>query len=166
MSSEKMVASSRTSGTSPLTILRARPSAIAVLPTPGSPTSSGLFFERRHRTWIVRRDFGFAADQRIDLALAGLLVEVDAIVRAHRRSSSPHFPRPLRRRHHALRERSDMPGALGDPVADVLDGIEARHLLLLQEERGVAFALGKDRNEHVGAGHLLAPDDCTWTTAR
>ena len=37
-----------------VTILRARPSAIAVLPTPGSPTSSGLFFWRRHRTWIVR----------------------------------------------------------------------------------------------------------------
>ena len=33
---------------------RARPSAIAVLPTPGSPTNSGLFFCRRHSTWMVR----------------------------------------------------------------------------------------------------------------
>ena len=33
----------RTSGTSPFTILWARPSTIAVLPTPASPTSTGLF---------------------------------------------------------------------------------------------------------------------------
>jgi hypothetical protein len=33
----------------------ARPSAIAVLPTPGSPISTGLFFVRRESTWIVRR---------------------------------------------------------------------------------------------------------------
>jgi hypothetical protein len=32
------------SGTSPFTIRCAMPSAIAVLPTPGSPTSMGLFF--------------------------------------------------------------------------------------------------------------------------
>ena len=33
----------------------ARPSTIAVLPTPGSPISTGLFFVRRCSTWIVRR---------------------------------------------------------------------------------------------------------------
>jgi hypothetical protein len=27
---------------------------MAVLPTPGSPTSSGLFFWRRQSTWMVR----------------------------------------------------------------------------------------------------------------
>ena len=42
------------SGTSPLTILHARPSAIAVLPTPASPTNRGLFLRRRHSTWITR----------------------------------------------------------------------------------------------------------------
>ena len=45
----------RLSGTSPLTMRCARPSTIAVLPTPGSPISTGLFFVRRDRTWIVRR---------------------------------------------------------------------------------------------------------------
>ena len=54
MSSENTVALASTSGTSPCTILRAKPSAMAVLPTPGSPTSSGLFFWRRQSTWIVR----------------------------------------------------------------------------------------------------------------
>ena len=42
-------------GTSPLIIRWARPSAIAVLPTPGSPISTGLFLVRRDKIWIVRR---------------------------------------------------------------------------------------------------------------
>ena len=33
----------------------ARPSAMAVLPTPGSPMRTGLFFVRRDRTWTTRR---------------------------------------------------------------------------------------------------------------
>ena len=43
------------SGMSPDTIRWARPSTIAVLPTPGSPISTGLFLVRRERTWITRR---------------------------------------------------------------------------------------------------------------
>ena len=54
MSSWKIVESANTSGTSPITMRRARPSAMAVLPTPGSPTKSGLFFCLRHNTWMVR----------------------------------------------------------------------------------------------------------------
>ena len=42
------------SGTTPDTIRCARPSAIAVLPTPGSPTRQGLFLVRRLRIWIIR----------------------------------------------------------------------------------------------------------------
>ena len=50
---------------------------MAVLPTPASPTSSGLFLRRRHRIWITL-DLVLAADQRVDLAVLGeLLVEVD-----------------------------------------------------------------------------------------
>ena len=40
----------RPSGTSPFTIRCARPSTIAVLPTPGSPISTGLFLVRRDKT--------------------------------------------------------------------------------------------------------------------
>ncbi len=43
------------SGTSPLTMRCASPSTIAVLPTPGSPISTGLFLVRRCSTWMVRR---------------------------------------------------------------------------------------------------------------
>ena len=45
---------SSVSGTSPVTIRWARPSAIAVLPTPGSPIRAGLFFVRRDRIWMTR----------------------------------------------------------------------------------------------------------------
>ena len=43
------------SGTSPSTMRRASPSTMAVLPTPGSPTSTGLFLVRRDRIWMTRR---------------------------------------------------------------------------------------------------------------
>ena len=42
------------SGTSPAMIRWARPSAMAVLPTPGSPMSAGLFLVRRDRIWMTR----------------------------------------------------------------------------------------------------------------
>ena len=45
----------RLSGTSPSTMRRARPSTMAVLPTPGSPMSTGLFLVRRDSTWMTRR---------------------------------------------------------------------------------------------------------------
>mmetsp|Transcript_24617 Transcript_24617/g.41128 ORF Transcript_24617/g.41128 Transcript_24617/m.41128 type:complete len:254 (+) Transcript_24617:1930-2691(+) len=45
---------SRVSGTSPAWINCARPSAMAVLPTPGSPIKQGLFLVRRPRIWVTR----------------------------------------------------------------------------------------------------------------
>jgi hypothetical protein len=58
---------------------RARPSAIAVLPTPASPTNSGIVLLPAAQHLDGAADLGFAPDQRVDLALARLLVEVDAI---------------------------------------------------------------------------------------
>ena len=43
------------SGTSPLAMRCAMPSTMAVLPTPGSPISTGLFLVRRESTCITRR---------------------------------------------------------------------------------------------------------------
>ncbi len=43
------------SGTSPATRRCARPSTTAVLPTPGSPISTGLFLVRLANTWTTRR---------------------------------------------------------------------------------------------------------------
>ena len=49
ISKEKTILSLRFSGTSPSTIRCASPSAMAVLPTPGSPTNIGLFLVLRVR---------------------------------------------------------------------------------------------------------------------
>ena len=68
----------RLSGTSPEAIRWARPSTIAVLPTPGSPISTGLFLVRRLSTWITRRDLVVAADHRVELAALGQLGQVAA----------------------------------------------------------------------------------------
>ena len=104
-------------------------------------------------------DLGVAPDQRIDLAFARLLVEVDAVG----------FERIalllvlvaglgvgiLVDAAHRLGLREPCP--LGDAVADVVDRVVAGHVLLLQEIGGVALALGEDRDQHVRAGHFLAP---------
>ena len=55
ISSEKIVLSFSESGTSPRTIRCASPSAIAVLPTPGSPISTGLFFVFRLKIRMTLR---------------------------------------------------------------------------------------------------------------
>ena len=49
----KIFLSFKPSGTSPLTIRCAKPSTAAVLPTPGSPISTGLFFVFLERILIT-----------------------------------------------------------------------------------------------------------------
>ena len=98
------------------------------------------------------------ADQRIDLAVTGLAIEVDAIriecvllallvLSRFRLLVLLCTPHNTGFRH---------AGTFRDTVTDVLDGIEARHVLLLQEERCMAFALCEDRDQHVGAGDFFA----------
>ena len=102
-------------------------------------------------------DLGFAADQRIDLAVARLLVEVDAIgverVALLFRLVAGFRVGVLVGAAHRARLRHA--GALGNAVADVIDRVVARHVLLLQEIGGMALALGENRDEHVRAGHLF-----------
>jgi len=76
MSSAITRRSRRESGMSPATMRWARPSTIAVLPTPGSPIRTGLFFVRRERTWIDPADLIVAPDHRVQLALLGKFGEV------------------------------------------------------------------------------------------
>ena len=49
-----MAAASSTLGTFRSWMRSASPSTMAVLPTPGSPTKTGLFLRRRQSTWMVR----------------------------------------------------------------------------------------------------------------
>ncbi len=79
MSSAKTVASSSTSGTAELTILRASPSAMAVLPTPGIADEQRIVLLAAAEHLDRALHFGLAADQRIDAPFPRLAVEVDAI---------------------------------------------------------------------------------------
>ena len=51
---------------------------MAVLPTPGSPISAGLFLVRRERIWMTRSISFDAADHRVELAGARRGGQVDA----------------------------------------------------------------------------------------
>ena len=53
-SRDRSFLSSSSSGTSPEAMRSASPSAMAVLPTPGSPIRTGLFLVRRDRIWMTR----------------------------------------------------------------------------------------------------------------
>ena len=106
---------------------------------------------------------GLAPDQRIDLAVTRLAVEVDAI-RLERgllllAIGVTALIGPLvafalligAARRFGIGET----GALGDAVADVVHSVIARHILLLQEIGGMAFPFGEDRDEDVGPRDLL-----------
>ena len=53
-SSERILLFKRKTGTSLFAIFKARPSTIAVFPTPGSPIKTGLFFVLLTRIWMIR----------------------------------------------------------------------------------------------------------------
>ena len=53
---------------------------MAVLPTPGSPISTGLFLVRRLQDLDHAADLLVAADHRIELAAAGELGQVAAVL--------------------------------------------------------------------------------------
>ena len=92
-----------------------------------------------------------AADQRVDLADERLGVEVQRVglERAARLLAVlPGFLALGRLRLCGLR-------ALGDAVRDVVDDVEPGHALLVQEVDGVRVLLAEDRDQDVGAGHLL-----------
>ena len=104
-----------------------------------------------------------AADQRIDLADLGLLIQVDSELLQGAFATLLVALFCLGRLFFRLFAVSRALGrlgfglaGLGDAVADERNRIQARHVLLLQEEHRVAFAFGKQRDQHVGAGHFLA----------
>ena len=107
---------------------------------------------------------GLAADERIDAAVARFLVEIDAIgverafllaafaVATVAALAAVALVLDAARRARLVGETR----ALGDAMADVIHRVVARHVLLLQEIDGVAFALGEERDQHIGAADILA----------
>ncbi len=137
------------------TMRSARPSASAVLPTPGSPISSGLFFRRRHSTWIIRSSSSARP-------ISGSILPSRArCVRSTQKLSSGFatLPSSLAVVLDAARARHDRTTAgldLRDAVRDVVDDVEPRHALLLEQVDRVRVALAEHRRDHVAGRHLLA----------
>ena len=135
---------------------QARPSAIAVLPTPASPTSSGLFLRRRHRIWITRStSYSRPISGSILPSLAAWLrfcvncSSGEAFSFFSPSPSSPSEPAALA----ALGGLGRI--ALLDAVGDEVHHVQARHALLVQVVHGVRVLLAEDRHQHVGAGDFL-----------
>ena len=78
MSRARIFLSRRPSGTSPLIILWASPSTMAVLPTPGSPISTGLFLVRRCSTCTVLRISSSLPDYGIKFSFRCLCGQINS----------------------------------------------------------------------------------------
>lgn len=129
----------------------ASPSAIAVLPTPASPTSSGLFLRRRLHLHDAL-DLGLAPDQRIDAAVLRHLVQVLRELRERRFLLRV---RVVAFRARIARLRGLAAVGLRDAVRDEVHDVQTRDALLLQVVDGMRILLAEDRDQHVRAGHFL-----------
>ena len=121
---------------------RARPSAIAVLPTPGSPIRTGLFLVRRDSTWMTRRISSSRPMTGSSLPLRAVLGEV--------------APEPLERLVLLL-------GVLArDAVtaADLLERVEHRVVRDAEAAEEVADAAGDlaHREEQVLGGEVVVAE--------
>ena len=104
-------------------------------------------------------DLQVTADQRIHVPPACLFVQVDAVLLQCGLLGFLAALSPLRLGLGCClcalhRPRLAIGRILGDPVADVVDGVIPGHVLLLQEVGGMALPLREDRDENVGAGDL------------
>ena len=129
------------SGTSPRTIRWARPSAMAVLPTPGSPISTGLFLVRRLRTWMTRRISSSRPMTGSSLPGAGLCGQVAAVL--------------LQRLVGALGVGAGDALAAADRLEGAQDGLAAG-AVLLEELLGLAADLGHAQEQVLRRGVLVA----------
>ncbi len=98
-------------------------------------------------------DLVLATDQRIDLADAGLLVEIDREL-AKRIALRLVAPLAFLLGGFGGLARLRLMADLGDLVRNEVDDVEARDLLLVQEIHRVRVFLAEDRDQHIGTGHF------------
>ena len=118
---------------------------MAVLPTPGSPMSTGLFLVRRDSTCMTRSSLAGAADDRVELLLAGELGEVAAELVEHERALTG-VCSPLTRRRWRRPSRRWPPGPL--VAREQLDDLLAH-----------AGQVGAELDEHLGGDALALADE-------
>ena len=127
--------------------MRARPSTSAVLPTPASPTYSGLFLRRRHRISTVRSiSTRRPISGSIRPSIASLFRLVVNFSSAVPPSGSPRSPSVPGAGSSLVRT---VFGDLRQAVRDVVDDVEPRDVLHRQQVGGVRVLLAEDRDQHV-----------------
>ena len=103
-------------------------------------------------------DLVLAADQRVDLAVLGVLVQVDGEL-LQRRGLLALLTALAFALTAALLAFGRLGGfrrvALADAVGNEVDHVQPRHALLVQVVHGVRILFAKDRHQHVGAGDFL-----------
>ena len=120
---------------------------MAVLPTPGSPTSTGLFLVRRREHLHHALGLALAADDRVELLLAGELGEVATELVEHQRAR-----RGVRRRAAAGRWSSRRPDRCWP---DRWAGVAGEQLDDLLADPG---EVGAELDEHLGGDALALTD--------
>ncbi len=134
----------------------AKPSAIAVLPTPASPTKSGLFLRRRQSTRMVRSSSSsrpISGSMLPSAARSSRLIVKSARAGPCRLGRIGALPRRSRLSSGSARSRRTSVGSrdLRDAVRDVAHHVEPGDALLLEQERGVRVGLAEHRHQHVRA---------------
>ena len=118
---------------------------MAVLPTPGSPMSTGLFLVRRRQHLHDALGLAGAADDRVELLLAGELGEVAAELVEHERTRTG-SARRCRRRWRRPSRRCPAAGA----------GVAREQLDDLLADPG---QVGAQLHEHLGGDALALTDE-------
>ncbi len=149
-----MVASSSTSGTWFSTIMRARPSAIAVLPTPGLAHVQGIVLAPAAQDLDGALDLELAADQRIDLALARRIVQIGGVF-LQGVAAAVALALGVRRGAAVVAFAALLAAGLGQAVGDEIDHVEARHVLHAEQVGGMRLLFAEDRHQHVGDGDFF-----------
>ena len=119
---------------------------MAVLPTPASPTSKGLFLRRRHNTLNGAIELLITADERIDTPLQHQLVEV---------GGKAFY---LGRGYLVIRFRivATTLGlvVLAHPVGQEVHHIQAAYFGFFQEVGGLGLLFAEDGDQDIGTAHL------------
>ena len=99
-----------------------------------------------------------AADERVDLAVARLVIEIDAVILKGGGALLATLALAGFAAASLIAGQGTLlaPAGLRDAVRNEIDRVEPRHVLLLEEIGGVALALGENGDEHIGAGYFLA----------
>ena len=138
--------SDSTSGTFPSTIMRARPFGNGGLADAGFTDVQRIVLAAAAQDLDGALDLERAADQRIDLAVLGELVEVGGVLVERAAAIAVAIGSFAAR----LFLRRLLFGDLREAVRDEIDHVEARDLGAIQQVHRVALLLAEDRDEHVG----------------